>query len=177
MCNRQRWTHFILWSQLMYQKAYWKRHLVWSSTMSSSSQVYNVYTIQYVPFFLDFNYKKVRKSSKLINLILIWIWMYNFNFCLNLKYLIIELKLMIKHGSFTKINKHKCRVTVFGPSPLQWICREWGQKLGSDEATTCFGEERHTESGSPTSQVEGTPRSRTAMRQSLSITQEPLSCF
>ena len=107
MCNRQRWILFILWSQLMYQKAYWKRHLVWSSTMSSSSQVYNVYTIQYVPFFLDFNYKKVRKSSKLINLILIWIWMYNFNFCLNLKYLIVELKLMIKHGSFTKINKHK----------------------------------------------------------------------
>ena len=28
-----------------------------------------------------------------------------------------------------------CRVTVFGPSPLQWICREWVQKLGSDKAT------------------------------------------
>ena len=39
-----------------------------------------------------------------------------------------------------------CRVTVFGPSPLQWICREWGQKLGCDEATACFGNERHTES-------------------------------
>ena len=30
-----------------------------------------------------------------------------YNFCLNLKYLIVELKLMIKHGSFTKINKYK----------------------------------------------------------------------
>ena len=28
-----------------------------------------------------------------------------------------------------------CRVTVFGPSSLQWICREWVQKLGSDKAT------------------------------------------
>lgn len=64
-------------------------------------------------FFLDFNYKKVRKSSKLIYLILILIWMYNFNFCLNLKYLIVELKLMIKHGSFTKINEHKYKHFVF----------------------------------------------------------------
>ena len=40
-----------------------------------------------------------------------------------------------------------CRVTVFGPSPLQWICREWGQKLGCDETTACFGDERHTKSG------------------------------
>ena len=31
-----------------------------------------------------------------------------------------------------------CRDSVFGPGPLQWICREWVQKLGSDEATTCF---------------------------------------
>ena len=42
-----------------------------------------------------------------------------------------------------------CRVTVFGPSPLQWICREWGQKLGCDETIACFGDERHTESSSP----------------------------
>ena len=51
--------------------------------------------------------------------------------------------------------KRNCRVTVFGSSPLQWICREWGQKLGSDKATVCFGDERHTESGGPTSQGEG----------------------
>ena len=51
-----------------------------------------------------------------------------------------------------------CRVTVFGPSPLQWICREWVQKLGYDKATTCFGGEKHTESSGPTSQGEGTPR-------------------
>ena len=73
--------------------------------------------------------------------------------------------------------KRNCRVTVFRSSPLQWICREWGQKLGSDEATICFGDERHTESGGPTSQGEGTPRSRTRMRQPLSITQEPPPCF
>ena len=45
---------------------------------------------------------------------------------------------------------------VLGPSPLQWICRERVQKLGSDEATACFGDEKHTESGGPTSQGEGT---------------------
>ena len=73
--------------------------------------------------------------------------------------------------------KRNCRVTVFGSSPLQWICREWGQKLGSDKATVCFGDERHTESGGPTSQGEGTPRLRTRMRQPLSITQEPPPCF
>ena len=71
--------------------------------------------------------------------------------------------------SFNKIS----RVTVFGPSPLQWICREWGQKLGSDETTTCFVDEKHTESGDPTSQGEGTPHSRTRIHQSLSISQEP----
>ena len=70
-----------------------------------------------------------------------------------------------------------CRVTVFGLSPLQWICREWGQKLGSDEVTACFGDERHTESSGLTSQGEGTPRSRTEMRQPLSVMQEPPSCF
>ena len=47
---------------------------------------------------------------------------------------------------------------IFGLSPLQWICREWGQKLGSNEATACFGDERHTELGGLTSQGEGTPR-------------------
>ena len=56
-----------------------------------------------------------------------------------------------------------CRVTVFGLSPLQWICREWVQKLGSDKAMTCFGDEKHIESGGPTSQGEGIPRSRTGI--------------
>ena len=42
-----------------------------------------------------------------------------------------------------------CRVMVFGLSPLQWICREWGQKLGYDETTACCGDKRHTESGGP----------------------------
>ena len=69
------------------------------------------------------------------------------------------------------------RATVFRPSPLQWICREWVQKLGFDEATACFGNEKHTESGDLTPQGEGTPRLRTGMRQPLSITQEPPSCF
>ena len=59
-----------------------------------------------------------------------------------------------------------CRVAVFGPGPLQWICREWVQKLGSDEVTTCFGGEKHTESGGTTSQGEGTPRSRTGIPNS-----------
>ena len=56
-----------------------------------------------------------------------------------------------------------CRVTVFGPSPLQWICREWIQKLGFDKATACFGSEKHIELGGPTSQGEGTPRLRTGI--------------
>ena len=56
-----------------------------------------------------------------------------------------------------------CRVTVFGPSPLQWICREWVQKLGSNKATDCFGDEKHTDSSGPTSQGEGTPHSRTGI--------------
>ena len=33
-----------------------------------------------------------------------------------------------------------CRVTVFRPSPLQWICREWVWKLGSNKATACSEE-------------------------------------
>ena len=70
-----------------------------------------------------------------------------------------------------------CRVTVFWPSPLQWICREWSQKLGFDEATACFGDEKHTESGGPTFQGEGTPRLRIGMRQPLSVMQEPPSYF
>ena len=45
--------------------------------------------------------------------------------------------------------------------PIQWICREWVQKLGSDKATACFGGEKYTESDSPTSQEERTPRPRT----------------
>ena len=59
-----------------------------------------------------------------------------------------------------------CRVTVFGPSPLQWICREWVQKLGSNKATTCFGGEKHTELGSTTFQGERTPRLGTGIPNS-----------
>ena len=86
-------------------------------------------------------------------------------------------KYHLKNIYYVAWNDMYCRVMVFGPSPLQWICREWGQKLGSDEATACFGDERYTESGGLTSQGEGTPRSRMGMRQPLSITQEPPSCF
>ena len=50
-----------------------------------------------------------------------------------------------------------CKVMVFGPSPLQWICREWGQKLGCDEMTACFGDERHTESSDPIVPGRGDP--------------------
>ena len=53
-----------------------------------------------------------------------------------------------------------CRVSVFRLGPLQWICKEWVQKLGSDEATAYFGGEKYTESSSPTSQGERTPRLR-----------------
>ena len=60
-------------------------------------------------------------------------------------------------------SKTCCGVTVFRPSPLQWICREWVQKLGSDEVTACFGDKKHTESDSPTSQGEGFPRPRTGI--------------
>ena len=56
-----------------------------------------------------------------------------------------------------------CRVAVFELSPLQWICRKWVQKLGSDKMTACFGGEKHTESGGPTSQGEGTVRLRTGI--------------
>ena len=49
--------------------------------------------------------------------------------------------------------------------------------MGFDETTACFGDEKHTESGGPTSQGEGTPRSRIGMRQPLSVTQEPPSCL
>ena len=50
-----------------------------------------------------------------------------------------------------------CRVTVFGPSPSQWICREWGQKLGCDETTVCFGDGRHTKSSGPIVPGRGDP--------------------
>ena len=63
-------------------------------------------------------------------------------------------------------SKTCCRVTVFKSGPLQWICREWVQKLGYDEATVCFWGEKHTESGGPTSQGERTPRSRTEIPNS-----------
>ena len=38
--------------------------------------------------------------------------------------------------------------------------------MGSDKAMTCFGDEKYTESGSPMSQGEGTPRSRTGIPNS-----------
>ena len=66
-----------------------------------------------------------------------------------------------------------CRVSVFGPSPLQWICKEWVQKLGSDEATTCFGGKKHAESSGPTSQGEGTPHSRTGTPNSSRTPRAP----
>ena len=59
---------------------------------------------------------------------------------------------------FPLFNKETCRVSVFRPGPLQWICREWVQKLGSDGATACFGGEKYTESDGPTSHGERTPR-------------------
>ena len=59
-----------------------------------------------------------------------------------------------------------CRVAVFEPGPFQWICRKWVQKLGSDRAMACFGGKKHTESDSPTSQGEGTPRSRMGISNS-----------
>ena len=40
------------------------------------------------------------------------------------------------------------------------FCKEWVQKLGSDGATACFGEEKYTESDGPTSQGEKIPRLR-----------------
>ena len=61
----------------------------------------------------------------------------------------MEWKGMKWNGKEWKGMKRNCRVTVFGSSPLQWICREWGQRLGCDETTACFGDERHTESGGP----------------------------
>ena len=59
-----------------------------------------------------------------------------------------------------KKKEDRCKVSVFGPGPLQWICREWVQKLGSDEATACFGSEKYTKSDGPMSQGERTPRLR-----------------
>ena len=44
-----------------------------------------------------------------------------------------------------------CRVSVFRSGLLQWICREWVQKLGSDGATACFGGEKCSEPDGPTS--------------------------
>ena len=43
-----------------------------------------------------------------------------------------------RHTSNFPIDGANCRVAIFGPGPLQWICREWVQKLGSDKATACF---------------------------------------
>ena len=62
-----------------------------------------------------------------------------------------------------------CRVSVFGPNPLQWICREWVQKLGSKKATACFGDEKYTESDDPTSQGERAPRPKTGTPNSPCI--------
>ena len=46
-------------------------------------------------------------------------------------------------------NGANCGVTVFRPSPLQWICREWVRKLGFDKATICSEGEKRTGSDSP----------------------------
>ena len=62
-----------------------------------------------------------------------------------------------------------CRVAVFRPGPLQWICKEWVQKLGSDEATTCFGDEKHIELNGPMSQGEGFPCLRMGIPNSSRI--------
>ena len=60
-----------------------------------------------------------------------------------------------------KLRNRLCRVIIFWPSPLQWICREWVKKLGSDEATTCFEGEKYTESDNPTYQGERAPCPKT----------------
>ena len=64
---------------------------------------------------------------------------------------------------------NNCKVLVLGPGPLQWIYREWVQKLGSDEAMACFKGEKYTESDGPTSQGERTPRPRTGTPNSSCI--------
>ena len=68
-----------------------------------------------------------------------------------------------------KIYIYICRVSVFRPGPLQWICREWVQKLGSDEATASFGGEKYTEPNGPTSQGERAPRPKTGTPNSSRI--------
>ena len=67
-----------------------------------------------------------------------------------------------------------CRVAVFRPGLLQWICREWVQKLGFDEATTCFGDGKHIESTAQHPREEG---SLTQGRESPTplASQKPLS--
>ena len=81
-----------------------------------------------------------------------------------------------------------CRVSVFEPGPLQWICRELVQKLGSDEALACFGGEKYTESDGLTSQGEralcprtGTPNSPRITGASLFslglLASFPFTCF
>ena len=47
--------------------------------------------------------------------------------------------------------------------------REWVQKLGSDEATACFGSEKYTEPDDPTSQGERVPHPRTGTLNSSRI--------
>ena len=46
-------------------------------------------------------------------------------------------------------NKTQPIVTVGSRFTLQWICRKYGQKLGSDETTACFRDETHTKSSGP----------------------------
>ena len=80
----------------------------------------------------------------------------------------IIIKHVIVHSKEILLNLHKkchkilcfCRVSVFGPSPLQWTCREWVQKLSFDKATACFGGEKYTEPDGSTSQGERAPRPR-----------------
>ena len=66
-----------------------------------------------------------------------------------------------------------CRVTVFGPGPIQWICREWVQKLGSDGATVCFRGEKCTEPDGSMSQGERTLRPRMWTPNSSRILRAP----
>ena len=64
---------------------------------------------------------------------------------------------------------NNCKVSVLGPGPLQWIYREWVQKLGFDKATACFGGEKYTEPDGPTSQGERAPRPKTGTPNSPRI--------
>ena len=72
------------------------------------------------------------------------------------------------HTSNLPTNGANCRVSVFGPDPLQWICREWIQRLGSDRVSAYLGIMEGDQVGvknielyGPMSLGERTPRPRT----------------